>query len=142
MSYEAWGEPDDSPFEAAMEAGWLDPTDLSKALIDVMNERDRQMNEEHFDTGHDDRWTKAELPVAAACYVINAAILIKLLDQGIPADELLAGNSGRPPSDLWPWGRHWWKPGHPRRNLVKAAALLLAEIERIDRADAEADSPA
>ncbi len=42
MSYEAWGEPDDCPFEAAAEAGWLNPDDISKAMIDVMNERARQ----------------------------------------------------------------------------------------------------
>jgi hypothetical protein len=35
---------------------------------------------------------------------------------------------------MWPWARQWWKPTGARRDLVKAAALLLAEIERIDRA--------
>lgn len=32
------------------------------------------------------------------------------------------------------WDMQWWKPGSPRRNLVKSGALILAEIERIDRA--------
>lgn len=31
-----------------------------------------------------------------------------------------------------------FKPGAPRRNLVKAAALILAEIERLDRAGLKA----
>ncbi len=35
---------------------------------------------------------------------------------------------------MWPWAEEWWKPINPRRNLVKAAALILAEIERLDRA--------
>jgi len=36
--------------------------------------------------------------------------------------------------DVWPWGGFTWKPTTPRRDLVKAAALILAEIERLDRA--------
>ncbi len=34
----------------------------------------------------------------------------------------------------WPWATSWWKPTTKRRNLVKAGALILAEIERLDRA--------
>lgn len=40
-----------------------------------------------------------------------------------------------PPID-WPWDARSWKPGDARRNLVKAGALILAEIERLDRAEA------
>jgi len=29
--------------------------------------------------------------------------------------------------------RGWWKPKGPRRDLIRAAALIVAEIERIDR---------
>ncbi|ECW2960719.1 hypothetical protein F3X75_02065 [Salmonella enterica subsp. enterica] len=38
--------------------------------------------------------------------------------------------SRRPFSD----NSEWWKPSSPRRDLVKAGALILAEIERGDRA--------
>ena len=41
-----------------------------------------------------------------------------------------------PPS--WPWVRRWWKPTDRRRDLVKAGALILAEIERLDRIEREA----
>ncbi len=34
----------------------------------------------------------------------------------------------------WPWGQQWWNPTTTRRDLVKACALALAEIERLDRA--------
>ena len=34
----------------------------------------------------------------------------------------------------WPWHRQWWKPKNARRDLVRAAALIVAEIERLDRA--------
>jgi hypothetical protein len=37
-------------------------------------------------------------------------------------------------ASIWPWDRAYWKPRGPRNNLVKAGALILAEIERIDRA--------
>lgn len=118
MSYEAWGDNDDDDrFEAAREAGWIDPIDQSKALIDVMNERDRQHNEEGWSPDHDDTHTDGELARAAACY----------------ASPILPG-----PHDLpigWPteWDAGWWKPTTRRRDLVKAAALILAEIERLDR---------
>jgi hypothetical protein len=35
--------------------------------------------------------------------------------------------------EMWPWSREWWKPRNSRRDLVRAAALIVAEIERVDR---------
>jgi hypothetical protein len=37
------------------------------------------------------------------------------------------------PPSLWRWNSEWWKPVDFRRNLVKAAALILAEGEKHDR---------
>lgn len=34
---------------------------------------------------------------------------------------------------LWPWGAGWWKPSEPKRMLVKAGALVAAEIDRQER---------
>lgn len=36
----------------------------------------------------------------------------------------------------WPigWAWKWWKPKDRRQNLVRAGALIAAEIERLDRA--------
>lgn len=35
---------------------------------------------------------------------------------------------------FWPWERKWWKPSQDQvRNLVKAAALIAAEIDRLQR---------
>ena len=37
-------------------------------------------------------------------------------------------------SDFWPFTLAWWKPVQDnRRNLIKAGALILAELERLDR---------
>jgi hypothetical protein len=33
----------------------------------------------------------------------------------------------------WPWEDKWWKPKDRRRDLVRAGALIVAEIERLDR---------
>jgi hypothetical protein len=35
---------------------------------------------------------------------------------------------------VWPWSREWWQPKDRRRDLVRAGALIVAEIERLDRA--------
>lgn len=117
MSYEAWGEPDDSPFEAAIDAGWINPDDLSKALHDVIGERWRQWDEEGFDPAHDDAHAGGALAVAGACYA--------LWTDAWP-------NEGQPPPE-WPRDERWWKPKDYRRDLVRAAALIVAEIERLDR---------
>ena len=38
---------------------------------------------------------------------------------------------------FWPWDGNRWKPSTPRNDLIKAAALLIAEIERLDRIEAD-----
>lgn len=126
MSYEAWGEPDDSPFEAAIEAGWIDPTDISKALVDVMNERDRQHNVEGWTPAHDDEHTDRQLAKAGVSYARFAAL----------TDEHRALEVERKTIPFaWPFSAAWWKPKDRRADLVRAAALLIAEIERMDRAE-------
>jgi hypothetical protein len=123
MSYEAWGEPEEGRFDAAIEAGWLDPTDLSRAVIDVMSERDRQWNEEGFRAEHDDAHVNGELAGAAAAYAV--------LRSHVPPEVVMGWDFLE---QLWPWSPDWWKPKDRRRDLVRAAALLIAEIERLDRA--------
>lgn len=89
------------------------------AARDVLAERARQIGVEGWTPEHDDKHPPGELAKAAACYAIHEPDFTHV------------------PS-FWPWGGSWWKPGDPRRNLVKAAALILAEIERLDRAAARA----
>jgi hypothetical protein len=80
---------------------------------DLLRERDRQINIEGWTAKHDDEHDGGELARAAACYA-----------------------SGHPAR--WPWPLAWWKPKDKRRNLVKAGALIIAEIERLDRKAGEA----
>ena len=92
-----------------------------QAARDIVAERVRQVVKEGWLPSHDDQHTFGELAAAAACYITNVC------EGGDPEGE------GRPPFG-WPWSRAWWKPTNPRRDLVKAGALILAEIERLDRA--------
>lgn len=104
-------------------AGGTAHVETLRALADVMAERVRQITREGFDAWHDDNEHEAgDLAQAAACYAIAAA--------GYP-DSTLWRN--RVIDQLWPFRRESWKPRNPRRDLVRAAALILAEIERMYR---------
>lgn len=89
---------------------------ISSAIKDVLAERRRQVVAEGWTPRFDDERNGGELACAAACYAFNAAY---------PGSPLLR--------TFWPWSQSWWKPTTPRRDLVKAGALILAEIERLDR---------
>ena len=105
-----------------------DPRDeVTDAARDVLAERQRQINAEGWTQGHDDRHAPGELAGAAACYAMQAA-----LDS--IGDRRLGDKVKAAIGELWPWSAQWWKPSTNRRDLVKAGALILAEIERLDRA--------
>ncbi|UVE55270.1 hypothetical protein [Burkholderia sp. EMB26] len=88
--------------------------EVTDAVRDVLAERHRQVTAEGWTPERDDKYTKRELAYAASNYAVS---------------ELKHGD----PPITWPWDKLWWKPTTPRRNLVKAGALILAEIERLDR---------
>ncbi|HGO9838641.1 hypothetical protein [Pseudomonas aeruginosa] len=88
-----------------------------QAWLDVQAERKRQITAEGWTPEHDDEHDGGELADAAACYALSAA-----------------GWSTYAARERWPWPLEWWKPSTARRDLVKACALGLAEIERLDRA--------
>jgi hypothetical protein len=92
----------------------------TQAAQDVLAERRRQVDKEGWSSGHDDDHCNGELAAAAATYAFSAATACRWY----AAD----------PIGFWPWDPSWWKPTTPRRDLVKAGALILAEIERHDRA--------
>lgn len=91
-----------------------------QAWRDVLAERQRQITAEGWTPEHDDHHADGSLAAAAAAYAFSAAT----------ADRYLAAD----PLGFWPWDASWWKPKSPREDLVRAGALILAEIERIDRA--------
>lgn len=92
---------------------------VNKAALDVMAERNRQIAKEGWTPEHDDEHEDGQLAAAAAAYAVASAA------HGAFHESL--------PPALWPWSSKWWKPSDRRRMLVKAGALILAEIERLDR---------
>lgn len=96
--------------------------DATQAASDVLAERARQINAEGWTPEHDDANNDGEMAQAAACYALNAAGW---------KTEALRG--------CWPikWWAAWFKPTDRRRDLVKAGALIIAEIERLDRASTQ-----
>ena len=108
----------------------------SHAASDVLAERRRQVEVEGWDAEHDDLHDTGGLANAAACYAATAEIFWKasVVDgSGEPVRGGYAGADIRQ-EKVWPWEPRWWKPKDRRRDLVRAAALIIAEIERLDRA--------
>lgn len=115
----------------------MDNQVTSKALKDVLTERRRRIEEKGWTPEHDDQHHTGEIALAGAGYAHAAAWAVMA-----PSDKQFTDDD-RPT----PWPDEWeFKPGMPRRMLVKATALMLAEIERIDRAEqlavAQAESAA
>lgn len=119
------------------------PAPAGQAVGDVLAERERQKTAEGWTQEHDDEHDDGAMAAAAACYAMHSAI-----EEGIRSGKLERyADSMRPfdkfVPDYWPWDKKWWKPKAARRNLVKSAALLIAEIERLDRlAASQAERPA
>ncbi|KSE95426.2 hypothetical protein AO934_31075 [Pseudomonas aeruginosa] len=67
-------------------------------------------------------WRAWKMARAAACYALAGS--------SAPND----GTAALLVSLAWPWDEQWWKPSTARRDMVKACALALAELERLDRA--------
>ena len=89
----------------------------------IYRERNRQLREEGWTAEHDDEHNQGELALAAACYALAELHREKEM-------------YGDPPPE-WPWEAKWWRPTpHDRiRELVKAGALIAAEIDRMQRED-------
>ncbi len=97
-------------------------TEVPQAWLDVQAERRRQVTAEGWTPEHDDAHSYGQMARAAACYALAGS--------SAPND----GTAALLVSLAWPWDEQWWKPTSARRDLVKACALVLAEIERLDRA--------
>ncbi len=102
---------------------------VPQAWLDVQAERRRQVEAEGWTPEHDDEHSHGQMARAAACYALAGS--------SAPND----GTAALLVSLAWPWDQQWWKPTSARRDLVKACALALAEIERLDRAAANQGGP-
>lgn len=95
----------------------------------IADERERQISQEGWTVENDALHTERELLCAASAYQQSAM-----------------QNTGNAPISsvmrryivnmFWPvtWNPDWFKPSNPIRDLVKAGALIAAEIDRLQRA--------
>lgn len=104
--------------------------DVQGAWRDVLAERRRQISDEGWTPYHDDTHDKGEMAKAAACYAAGTTFERTLS----PEERRNLRTKQTHSKGIWPWDKRWWKPSTRRRDLVKAGALIIAEIERIDRA--------
>lgn len=115
---ETFLRPGDKLYAVAQPSAWAVGEGEPSAWSTVKAERLRQRSAEGWTPEHDDEHEDGQMAAAAACYALHTEPV------GNVRDYLR----------YWPWAAEWWKPKDRRSNLVRAAALLLAEIERLDRA--------
>ncbi len=85
----------------------------------IAAERRRQIDEEGFTPESDAMYAHGQIGYAASCYARYAGLRMH-----------------HPPKE-WPWFSNRWKPKSRREDLVRAGALIAAEIDRLDRAELE-----
>lgn len=105
------------------------PSDVKDGVASIAEERARQIKEKDFNDSHDDCATNGQLAKAAACYAMHSA---RLSDYRAGMEQATPEERGKA-MPQWPWDIEWWKPTTRRRDLVKAGALIAAEIDRLDR---------
>lgn len=92
----------------------------------IQAERQRQVEVEGFDSEHDDEHGPGFISAAAAAYVLLACDLV----DGDYRKSDFKKRSKHRMDTAWPWDEKWWKPSpDPTRNLVKAGALIAAEVK-------------
>lgn len=92
---------------------------ITPAYALIQEERRRQIYEENHAIEFDDTHTKSELLRAALTY--ENCVYAKEIQGDIIAPE------------TWPWPAKWFKPKSYKSNLIRAGALVEAEIDRKER---------
>lgn len=113
-------------------AGLFTYTIMKTAIELIQEERRRQIVEKGWTEEHDDTHTNSELSIAAAAYAV-------------------ANFRPATASFIWPWKtkdgggyivNEGFNTGQKIRDLIKAGALIVAEIERLQRNKTACASPA
>ncbi|MDF2631413.1 MAG: phage protein [Caproiciproducens sp.] len=88
---------------------------MKTAIELIAAERQRQIEQEGWTPEHDRQHTKEQIALAAVCYALPDSFKTLLLPM------------------MWPFGPEYWKPCPEDRirELVKATALMVAEIDRL-----------
>lgn len=94
---------------------------MKTGIEQIAEERKRQIEKEGWSLEHDKMYKDEEMIHAAVCYCHSSVNCRYYPDD--PRNEVPIS---------WPWSDTWWKPtGDPVKDLVKAGALLAAEIDRL-----------
>ncbi len=112
----------------------VSPVDVARDVVDALHalptgaelisaERVRQVVSEGWTPDHDRAHPVGVLAAAGCSYALVATSQLYLTDGGSDPTQV-------PPGPSWPFDLDAWKPEDPIRNLVKAGALLAAEIDR------------
>lgn len=80
----------------------------------ITAERGRQVHTEGYTPEADTRYVEGELRDAAIAYLM-----------------VCDASAGENAADVWPWPPRSFKPGDELHNLVRAGALIAAEIDRL-----------
>ncbi|OLP44130.1 hypothetical protein [Rhizobium oryziradicis] len=99
--------------------------DLSRAFLDVLDERVRQVNVKGHTPERDDHYPRGELALAEAAYAGRAA--------GVAMSSTTVCSYAL---YLYPWAMSGFHQKNYRSDMVRAAALIIADIEAFDRAEA------
>lgn len=102
-------------------AGFTNQATISWGAMLIAKERERQIEGEGWTTEYDDEWPDNTLAYAALCYLVPDA----------PETVM----------SWWPWDLEWWKPKGRVSNLVRAGALIAAELDKLNRAGLEHVGP-
>jgi hypothetical protein len=86
----------------------------------IAEERQRQIDKEGWTAQHDAEHKYGELAIAAACYAVYNT------------DANVNNPNTRSPNG-WPWNDNSFKPADLIKNLVRAGALIAAEIDNIQK---------
>lgn len=92
----------------------------------IERERRRQVEAEGWSAEHDDARRTGEFTEAAIAYYLSGTSGVQM-----------SSATGAPVN--WPFSPAWWKPHGKRRDLVRAGALILAERDRLQRLEPNAD---
>ena len=95
---------------------------MREAFGRVLAERVRQVEVERWSPEHDAKHRDGELALAGAAYAVQSVMETR---SAAVRDRLWNALVV-----FWPWAWSWWKPKGALRDLERAGALIVAEIER------------
>ena len=93
----------------------------------IAEERRRQIEEEGWTSEHDMHYTHGELASAAVCYTMTENERKHMVEITVTEED---GTVKQCPV-IWPWEPRWWKPADRKKDLIRAGALIAAELDRL-----------